>query len=159
VKSSLKYWRTAARRNARMRSDPAALRRLDRENHDLLRAQNFQLRIELVKAQKAKAPAAAVHVGKKPWLPRREQTRGRPHGQKLRLLYMKYEYLRVASNVMNEVRAGGAARPRVQACCHCFRAYRNARCPTRCARTIRAEHAITHDDEEDSNDDDDDGDA
>ena len=60
----------------------------------------------LVKAQKAKAPAGAVHVGKKPWLPRREQTRGRPHGQKLRLLYMKYECLRVAPNVMNEVRAG-----------------------------------------------------
>ena len=113
VKSSLKYWRTAARRNARMRSDPAALRRLNRENHDL-RAENFQLRVELVKAQKAKAPAAAVHVGKKPWLPRREQTRGRPHGQKLRLLYMKYECLRVAPNVMNEVRAGRArARVRV----------------------------------------------
>ena len=79
VKSSLKYWRTAARRNARMRSDPAALRRLNRENHDL-RAENFQLRVELTKAQKAKAPAAAVHVGKKPWLPRREQTRRRPHG-------------------------------------------------------------------------------
>ena len=46
-----------------MRLDPAALRRLNRENHDL-RAENFQLRVELVKAQKAKAPAAAVHVGK-----------------------------------------------------------------------------------------------
>jgi hypothetical protein len=115
VKSSLKYWRTAARRNARMRSDPAALRRLNRENHDL-RAENFQLRVELTKAQKAKAPAAAVHVGKKPWLPRRDQTRGRPHGQKLRLLYMKYECLRVAPNVMNEVRAGRARASGARAC-------------------------------------------
>ena len=94
-----------------MRSDQAALRRLNRENHDL-RAENFQLRVELVKAQKAKAPAAAVHVGKKPWLPRREQTRGRPHGKKLRLLFMKYHCLRVAPGVMTEVQAGGGARAR-----------------------------------------------
>ena len=103
VKSSLKYWRTAARRNARMRSDPAVLRRLNRENHDL-RAENFQLRHELTKAQnKAKAPATSARLGKKPWLPRREQTRGRPHGKKLRLLFMKYHCLRAAPNVMTEV--------------------------------------------------------
>ena len=60
------------------------------------------------------APAAAVHVGKQPWLPRCEQTRGRPHGKKLRLLFMKYHCLRVAPDVMTEVRAGGGARARTR---------------------------------------------
>ena len=119
-----------------MRSDPAVLRRLNRENHDL-RAENFQLRHELTKAQKAKAPATSARLGKKPGLPRREQTRERPHGKKLRLLFMKYHCLRAAPNVMTEVRAGGArARTRVRKPAVDFwGSCRNRRCPMRRAPT------------------------
>ena len=47
---NIRYWRGESKKNARMRSDPAALRRKDREMHEL-RAEIHQLRVEISKYQ------------------------------------------------------------------------------------------------------------
>ena len=127
------YWRRRARKEALKPSDPVVAQlRLELAEE---REAHFATRIKLVAAE-ARSPTSASNgesprrspsgssAGSAattppttrdaapplppPWIPHREDTAGRPHEAKLRLLYMKYHVLRVPSSSMNEVFASTA---------------------------------------------------
>ena len=76
---NVRYWRGESKKNKRMRSDPAALRRKDREMREL-RAELHRLRVQIAKYQLQGASSGAAEAKVKLNLPQRGRGKGAGRG-------------------------------------------------------------------------------
>ena len=78
-RDNTRYWRGESKKNARMRSDPAALRRKDREMREL-RVELHRLRVQIAKYQLQGASSGAAEAKVKLNLPQRGRGKGAGRG-------------------------------------------------------------------------------